>query len=213
MLKLFYSPGACSIVPHVALEEASAEYEPARVMLAEGEHQKPEYLEINPHGRVPALATSRGVITENVAILNFIADEFKAPGSVPRGDHYVAARCNELLGWFASSVHIAFATIWRGSRFAADESAWPALQSGGRSALRTHFDEIEALCTDGWLVGDQFTAADTYATIFNRWGRRVEMDMAVYPRWAALVERVMDRPAVRQVLAREGWQRFDFVKS
>jgi glutathione S-transferase len=213
MLKLFYSPGACSIVPHAALAEAGADFETVRVMLAEGEHLKPEYLAINPHARVPALATDRGVITENIAILNFIADQFGKPGSVPRGDPYLAARCNELLGWFSSTVHISFATIWRGSRFTADEQVWPALQSGGRSALEQQFAEIEALCGDGWLVGDEFTAADTYAAIFYRWGRRIEMDMSGYRRWAALVERVVDRPGVGQVLEREGWQRSDFVGS
>ena len=211
MLRLFYSPGACSIVAHIALEEAGAEFEPVRVMLAEGEHLKPEFLALNPHARVPALATDRGVVTENIAILNFVADQYGAPGAVPRGDSYCAAQCNALLGWFASSVHIAFAAIWRGSRFTADESVWPALQSGGRNALEKHFDEIEALCGAGWLVDDQFTAADAYAAIFNRWGRRIELDMSRYPRWAALVERVVDRPAVQMVLAREGWQRSDFV--
>ena len=85
MLKLFYSPGACSLATHIALEEAGAEYEPVRVTLAKGEHLKPEYLAINPHARVPALVTDQGVITENVAILNLIADLFSAPGSVPRG--------------------------------------------------------------------------------------------------------------------------------
>ena len=212
-LKLFYSPGACSIVPHIALEEAGAEFEPVRVMLAEGEHLKPEFLAINPHARVPALATDHGVVTENIAILNLIADLEGAAGAVPRGDPFATARCNELLGWSASSVHIAFATIWRGGRFTADESLWPALQAGGRGALEKHFDEIEALCGGGWLVGDQFTAADSYAAIFNRWGRRIEMDMTRYPRWTALVERVVDRPAVQKVLAREGWQRSDFVVS
>jgi glutathione S-transferase len=213
MLRLFYSPGACSIVPHIALEEAGVDFEPVKVVLSQGEHLKPEYLAINPHARVPALGTDGGVITENIAILNFLADEFGAPGSVPRGDAYAAARCNELLGWFASSVHISFATIWRGSRFTSDESVWPALEAGGRSALEKHFAEIEGLCGDGWLVAGQFTAADSYAAIFYRWGRRIEMDMSLYPRLAGLVGRVIDRPAVQRVLDREGWQRSDFVNS
>jgi glutathione S-transferase len=213
MLRLFYSPGACSIVPHIALEEAGAEFEPVKVMLAKGEHLKHDYLAINPHARVPALGTDRGVITENIAILNFLADEYGAEGSVPRADAYAAARCNELLGWFASSVHISFATIWRGSRFTSDESVWPLLQEGGRSALEKQFAEIEALCGEGWLVDGQFTAADSYAAIFYRWGRRVEMDMSAYPAWAALVGRVLDRPAAKRVLEREGWARSDFVIS
>lgn len=211
MLKLFYSPGACSIVPHIALEEAGAEFEPVKVVLADGDHLKPDFLAINPHARVPALGTDCGVITENVAILNFIADSFGAEGSVPRGDVYAAARCNELLGWFASSVHISFATIWRGSRFTSDESAWPILQAGGREALEKQFAEIDGLCGGGWLVDGGFSAADSYAAIFYRWGRRIEMDMDPYRRWAELVARVVDRPAVGRVLDREGWKRSDFI--
>src|SRR3954469_25164633 len=105
-LKLYYSPGACSLVPHIALEESGGAFEPVRVVLAKGEHFTPDFLAINPHARVPVLGTDGGVITETVAILNFIADLYGAPASVPRGDSHESARCNELLGWFASTVHI-----------------------------------------------------------------------------------------------------------
>ena len=210
-LKLFYSPGACSMVSHIALEEARLDYEPVRVMLADGEHLKPEYVAINPHSRVPALATDRGVITENIAILNFIADRSGAPGSVPRGDPYATARCNELLGWLASSVHIGFAGIWRAQRFTADESAWPAIQAGGREAVERYFGEIEDLSGDGWIAGDAFTAADSYVATFFRWGRRIGLDMSRYPRTAALVQRVVERPAVQAVLEAEGLPASDFA--
>jgi glutathione S-transferase len=203
MLKLYYSPGACSLVPHVALAEAGAEFEAVRVVLADGEHRKLEFLAINPHARVPVLGTERGVITENVAILNFIADEFRAAGSVPRGDAYAAARCNELLAWFASSVHIAFAQIWRGERFTQDESLRPAIEAGGRKALEQQFAEIDSLCGTDWLVRGQYSAADNYALTFFRWGKRIGFDMAGYAAWAALVERVLARPAVQRALDRE----------
>jgi glutathione S-transferase len=210
MLKLFYSPGACSLVPHIALEEAGAEFEAVRVVVAQGEHLTPEYRAINPHARVPALGTDRGVITENVAILNFIADEFAAAGSVPRGDACAAARCNELLGWFASTVHISCAQIWRGSRFTDDESVWPILESGGRKALLRHFEEIDQLCRDHWLVPGGFSAADGYALTFLRWAKRVGFDIAEYPRWSALAGRVLQRPSVERVLAREGLKAEEF---
>ena len=210
-LKLFYSPGACSLVPHVALEEAGAEFEPVRVMLAQGEHLKPEYLAVNPHARVPALATDQGVITENIAVLNYIADTFGAEGAVPRGDPLKAARCNELLGWFSSSVHIAFAQTWRAERFSRDETVHGAIQAGGREVLAQHFAEIEGLCAEHWLVDDAFTAADTYALTFFRWGRRIGFDMAAYSRWAALCGRIVERPAVQRAIAREGFDADDFA--
>jgi glutathione S-transferase len=203
MLRLFYSPGACSLVPHIALEEAGVEYEPMRVMLAEGEHLKPEYLAINPHARVPALATDQGTITENIAILNYIADRFGAAGSVPRGDPFAAARCNELLGWFASSVHISFAQIWRAVRFTDDESLHAGIQHGGRLVLEGQFAEIEEKCANGWLVGDRFSAADSYVLIFFRWGRRIGMDMKAYPKWAALNQRLLAEPSVQRAVEHE----------
>src|SRR5207237_649785 len=81
--------------------------------LAQGEQHGDEFLRINPHGRVPALVTEQGVITENIAILNWIADTYGAEGSVPVGDPYARARANQLLGWFASTVHVAFAQLFR----------------------------------------------------------------------------------------------------
>ena len=209
---LFYSPGACSMVSHIALEESGAPFELARIMLAEGDHLKADYLAINPHARVPALATDRGVITENIAILNFIGRR-GGEGAVPAEDAFQEARCNELLGWFASTVHIAFAEIFRPTRFVTDEAAHDAVIQGGRAALLKHFDEIDGKCGDGWITGGTFTAADSYLLIFFRWGKRLEFDMARYSRWAALVDRVLDRPGVARTLEAEGWQRSDFTIS
>jgi glutathione S-transferase len=210
-LKLYYSPGACSLVPHIALEEAGAAFEALRIPIAEGGHLTPEYLAINPHARLPALGSDQGVITENVAVLNFVADRFKAPGSVPRDDAFAAARCNELLGWFSSSVHFAFAQVWRGGRFTDDRSAWPILEEGGRKVLARQFDEIESLCGDDWLVPGQFTAADSYALVFLRWARRIDFDIGCYPRWLALAERIVTRPAVARTLQREGLKTEEFA--
>lgn len=204
MLKLFYSPGACSLVPHIALEQAQADYEPVKVTLAEGEHLKPEYLAINPHARVPALVTTDGTITENVAILNLIADRYGAAGSVPRGDPFQAAKCNELLGWFASTVHISFAQIWRAGRFSEDSTVHSAIIDGGKASLGRHFDEIETLAGEGWLIGDEFSAADSYALTFFRWGKRIGFEMKRYPNWSGLAERLLEQPAVQAVVEYEG---------
>jgi glutathione S-transferase len=209
-LKLFYSPGACSLVAHIALEEAGAQFEPVRVTLAQGEHLTPDYLAINPHARVPALATDDGVITENIAILNYIADRFSAEGSVPAGDAFAAAQCNQLLGWFASSVHIAFAQIWRAERFTRDETVHGAIQAGGREVLAQQFAEIDALCGENWLAGGGFSAADSYALTFFRWARRIGFDMSAWRNWAGLCARIVERPAVQRALEREGLQAEEF---
>jgi glutathione S-transferase len=210
MLKLYYSPGACSLVPHIALEEAGAEFAALRIPIAEGGHLTPEYLAINPHARLPALGTDEGTITENIAVLNFLADRFGAPGAVPRGDPYASARCNELLGWFGSSVHVAFAQVWRGGRFTDDEKLWPALEAGGRKILSKQFEEIEALCVDEWLVPVGFTAADSYALTFLRWAKRIGFNIEAYPQWIALAGRALERPAVKRALEREGLKAEEF---
>ena len=210
MLKLYYSPGACSLVPHIALEEAGTDYEAVRVVLAQGQHLTPDFLAINSHARVPVLGTDHGVITENIGILNFIADEFGGPASVPRGDAYQAARCNELLGWFASTVHISFAQVWRAERFTSDETVHPAIIEGGRRNLDRQFDELEQLCVDDWLAPGGFTAADCYALTFIRWAKRIGFDISRYPQWVALAGRVLEWPAVQRVLDREGLKREEF---
>ena len=207
---LYYSPGACSLVSHIALEETGAEYHAERVMLAEGQHLTADYQRINPHARVPALDVEGQVITESVAILNYIAHRWNAPGSVPIDDPLAAARTNQLLGWFASSVHIGFAQVWRAERFTGDESVHLAIQSGGHDVLERYFSEIEALCSDGWAVPGHCTAADSYLLTFFRWGRRIGNDMSVYPRWQGLAGRVLERPAVRKALATEGLTADDF---
>jgi glutathione S-transferase len=212
MLKLFYSPGACSLVSHIALEEAGADYEAVSLNLGAGDQAKPEYLAINPHSRVPALATDDGPITENIAILNYVADRFGADGSVPRGDAFAAACCNAQLGWLASSVHIAFAQIFRPGRFVGDEALYEAVQDGGRTALKGHFEEIDGLCGDGWVLGS-YTAVDSYLVTFYRWGLRLGFDMSGYGRWAALVARALERPAVLRTLELEGLKASEFMVS
>ena len=97
---------------------------------------------------------------------------------MPRDDPFASARCNELLGWFSSSVHISFAQIWRGERFTDDQSLWPAIKDGGIKALEKQFAEIEEKAGRGWLVEGRFTAADSYALTFFRWGRRIGLDMS-----------------------------------
>lgn len=203
-LILYYSPGACSLVPHIALEEAAADYTAERVTLADGDHQTPEYLKINPHARVPALGVGDRVITENVAILNYLGQSFGGAGAVPDGEPLIAARCNELLGWFASSVHIAFAQFWRPERFTGDAGVHAAIVEGGSRVLDGQFAEIEGLIGNGWTVEGQFTAADSYLLTFFRWGKRIGKDMTAFPRWGGLVARILHREAVQRAIGAEG---------
>lgn len=212
MLTLFYSPGACSLVSHIALHEAGAEHEARRVDFASGQQRTPEYLAINPHGRVPALVTDQGTITENLAILGFIADSFGAPGSVPRGDAFETARAMQLLSWLSGTVHAtAFAAMFRPARFTADETLHAGIKEGAHANLTSHFVELDDLCGAGWLAGGDFTAADSYAAVFYRWARAAKFDLSLYPRWTALVSRVAERPSFVRAIEHEGLKLTDFA--
>lgn len=205
MLTLYYAPGSCSLVTHVALYEAGVEHEARRVDLMKGEHRTPEYMQINPHGRVPALITDEGIITENLAILGYVADRFGAAGSVPRGDAFATAKTMQMLSWLSGTVHgTAFAALFRPVRFTADDTLHPGLKEGAHANLTSHFVELDDLCGPGWLVGDEFTAADTYAAVFYRWARLAKFDLSLYPRWASLVGRVVERPTFLRAIEHEG---------
>jgi glutathione S-transferase len=193
------------------LEESGADFTTVRVTLADGEHRQPAYLAVNPRGRVPVLAVDDQIITENIAIVSYIANHFPKSDGIPTDD-LLAARTYELLSFFASSVHVGFAQVWRTERFTHDESAYDAIRKGGRRALETFFDEIDALAAKGaWLVGNRFTAADTYLLVFYRWVRRLGIDASVYANWTRHTRKMLSRPAVQRALAREGLHESDFI--
>ena len=205
-LKLYFAPGASSLAPLAALEEAGADYEGVRLVLAEQDQRRPEFLSISPRGRVPVLVADGQVITENVAILTAIAHRFPSARLLPFETPSLLARSYELIGWFASGVHIAFAEVFRPERFTDDDAAKAALKAGGRRNVLLAFEEIEAILQDsasGWLVGDRFTAVDPYALVFWRWAERLEIDTADYPAFTRHARRLFDRPAVQRAIARE----------
>ncbi len=205
MLTLYYSPGACSLAPHIILEEIGAPFTAKRVMLVDGEHQRPEYLAINPHGRVPALTDSDFVLTEGPAILSYLGHRFPEAGLLDLADVERLGRTQELLNFFSSSVHIAFAQIWRAGRFADGEAAREDVIASGRRTVTGYFDELESFVPHGgWLVGDRYSIADPYLLVFYRWGTRCGFDMTAYAGWTKHKQAMLARSAVQRALATEG---------
>ena len=204
MLTLYYSPGACSLATHIVLEEIGAPFEARRVAIREGAHLTPEYLAINPHGRVPALTDGDLIITENPAILVWLAHRFPEAGLLGWSDANSVARTLELLSFFSSSVHIAFAQIWRAARFAGGAAAREEVVEVGRTAVSGYFDETERIAGDGdWIVGGRYSVADPYLLVFYRWGALIGLDMTAYPAWTRHKQAMLARPAVARALARE----------
>ncbi|MEZ0170197.1 glutathione S-transferase family protein [Microvirga sp. TS319] len=215
MLKLYYSPGACSLAPHIVLEEIGQPYELARVPLAEGAHLKADYLAINPKARVPALegpfgqnGASAGILTEAPAILLYLA-QLRPELELLPPDPNLQARSFEWLNWLSSSMHaMSFAQIWRPHRFVAETTLFPAVSTKGRENVTEQYAYIEALMNDGrgWAVaGAGFTVADAFLFVFYRWGMRIGLDMkAAYPSWTRIAERTLARPSVQRAMAGEG---------
>src|SRR3954451_13831776 len=130
-MRLYYSPGACSLAAHIVLEETGLPYEPVRVTTADRSNWRPEYLAVNPRGYVPALAVEDWVMTENAAIMLFLARQRPEAGLLPRAPRELG-RCLEWLLWQADTAHIAFAQQFRPERLVGDAAHHPVVQAGGR---------------------------------------------------------------------------------
>ncbi|WP_394825371.1 glutathione S-transferase family protein [Pendulispora albinea] len=200
---LYYSPGACSFVAHVALEEIGRPFETIAVPIDEGAHKRPEYLAINPHARVPALRTEGAVVTELGAILSYLADREPAAKLAPPPGTLARARFQEWLSWLASSVHIAFAQIWRGERFSDDTGTHPTIAETGRRTVRAYYAEIDAKLGDRPYALESYSAVDPYLTNFYRWGHRIGEPMGGYRSLERLAHTVAARPAAQRAFARE----------
>ena len=195
------------MAPHILLEESGLPYSAELVTIAEGKTRTPEYLAINPKGRVPALVTEEGeVLTEVPAISWYIADCATSIRLLPQG-RLPAARSFEWFNWLSGTLHtMAFSQFWRTQRFVADERLFPPIKEKGRENILENFAYIEQrLAGRNWAVGNAYTAVDAYLLVFFRWGNRIGIDMrAGYPGWTAQAERVLERPAVQQVIQQEG---------
>ncbi|WP_428664251.1 glutathione S-transferase family protein [Reyranella sp.] len=202
MLKLYYAPGACSTASHIGLEESGAKFEGQALSFAKNEQKAPEYLKVNPRGRVPALVTDEGAIVENTAILDYVA-AVHAPQLMPT-DPVRRARALSLMAWFSNNVHPAFTHISRPERFATDPSVFDHLKATGRENFHAALKEIDGLFVGKqWILGDTFSVVDGYALVFYGWGKRIGLPVEELKNYTAWKDRMLARPAVRRVLERE----------
>ena len=203
MLTLYYSPGACSMASHIALEESGAPYEPKLTSTAKGEHRTPEYLAINPRGKVPALRVGSDVLTENVAILTYVAKRFPEARLLPT-ELCEEVQCLSTMASLSNTVHSSFTRVFRPERFAADPAAHEAVKQSGREAFWTNLQELDGLLAGKeWLAGSQYTVCDPYALVFYGWGTRVNLPVNDLESYTGFKDRMLSRPAVRKVLERE----------
>ncbi|MFY3385760.1 glutathione S-transferase family protein [Paracidovorax sp. MALMAid1276] len=201
-LTLYYTPGTCAQAVRIALEEAGAPYTLVRVDFAAGQQRTPEYLAVNPKGRVPALATPQGTLTETPALLAYVAQCFPEARLAPTDPHGFA-RLQEFHSYLASTVHIAHAHRPRASRWADEPEAQAAMQRKVPQNMADCFDFIESQYLRGgpWVMGEQYTVADGYLFTIGTWLQSDGVDIARFPQVLAHAQRVQQRPAVQRALA------------
>jgi glutathione S-transferase len=204
MIKLFYAANTCSLASHIALEEAGAEYSTVRISFATSQQRSPEYLAINPKGRVPAMVTDRGILTETPAMLAFIAQSFREARLAPLDDPFAFAQVQAFNSYLCSTVHVAQAHRMRGNRWADDPAAIAEMQRKVPQSVGACFELIECDMLKGpWVMGEAYTICDPYLFTLAGWLEGDGVDLTRLPKVMAHQRRMSDRPAVRKAVAQE----------
>lgn len=201
MLKLYFAAGTCALASHIALEESGAAYETVRLDFAKSDQKSANYLNVNPKGRVPALVTDHGVLTETPAILAYIAQCFPAARLAP-SEPFAFARAQAINSYLCSTVHVAHAHKGRGARWTDDAAAIESLKKKVTQNMADSFALIESDMLAGpWVMGADYSISDAYLFTVARWLEGDSVDIAGFPKVHAHFKRMQARPAVAKVLA------------
>jgi glutathione S-transferase len=185
------------------LEEAGAPYAAERLDFKNSQQTTPQYLAINPKGRVPALVTDRGTLTETPAILAYIAQSFPQARLVP-DDPFAFAQAQSFNSYLCSTVHVSHAHKMRGYRWAVEESSFADMKRKVPETMAAGFALIERNMLKGpWVMGEQYTICDPYLFTIALWLEADGVDLATLPKVVAHRKRMSERPAVQKVLAEE----------
>ena len=209
--KLYFAPGACSFVPHTLLETLGEPFEPVMVKLHKGEQNTPEYRAINPHGQVPVLVDGDAVITQIVAIVDYLDRRHPSAGFLP-AEPLSRARVIEALAWMNNTVHPTFTHVFMPFKYSDKPEVQAELKAYNAQLYRPMLAEIEAMSQkaaasgSAFLAGPQFGPLDAYALTLLRWGGFAGIDPTSFPALWAHVQKVAQLPAVARAIARERLQ-------
>jgi glutathione S-transferase len=199
-MKLYYSPGACSLSPRIVASELGVTLAFEKVDTgAKRTETGRDYWQINPKGYVPALELDDGaLLTEGPAIVQYLSDLAPAAQLAPANGTFARVRLQEMLGYINSEIHKSYSPLFR--------KETPAETRAERKAyLQRRYEFVEnILAKQPWLLGDRFSAADAYLFTVTRWAAGVDLDLTAFPALRAFQERVAARPAVQAALAAEG---------
>ena len=199
-MKLFYSPGACSLSPHIVAREAGIDVELEKVdTKTHTFNGGSDYFKVNPKGYVPALEIKAGdILTEGPAIVQYLGDQKPQSGVVPAAGSAQRYRLQEMLGYINSEIHKSYSPLF--NKATPEETA-----NERREYLKKRYAYLEGvLATKQYLVDNKFTAADAYLYTVTRWAPFVKVDLAGFPNLREFQARVEARPAVQQALKEEG---------
>jgi glutathione S-transferase len=199
-MKLYYSPGACSLSPHIVAREAGLPIELQKVNTKDKTMEGGgDFWKINPRGYVPALELDDGeILTEGPAIVQYLADQKPEAGLAPKAGTFARYRLQEWLNFLTSEVHKQFSPLFKPTT---PEDYKPIAKQN----LATRFDWLDQqLAGRDYLMGKQFSVADAYAFVLLGWTKPTQIDLAKWPNLAAFHQRVAARPKVKQAMQAEG---------
>jgi glutathione S-transferase len=205
MLKLYYAPATCALASHITLAEAGASYTTEKIEFKINQQNSPEYLKINPKGRVPSLVTDRGILTETPAMLAYLAQSFPQAGLAPLDDAFAFAQVQAFNSYLCSTVHVAHAHKMRGARWATEEISFADMKRMVPKTVGACFALIERNMLRGpWVMGEIYTICDPYLYTIALWLEGDGVDLADLPKVADHRKRMAERPAVQKALAEQG---------
>ncbi len=206
-MDFYFSPGSCALASHILLEEVGANYRAHRIDFSQNEQQSADYLKVNPKGRVPALVTEDGILTETPAILVYIAQTHGAADLALMDDPFRFARLQAFNSFLASTLHVNHAHKGRGARWADDPAAHEAMKKKVPESVAAAFAYVEETAFEGpFVMGDGYTVADPYLYTVSRWMEGDGIDPARFPKVQAHMAMMASRPATLRALAAEGLQ-------
>ena len=206
-LTFYYAPGACSLASHIALVESGLSFEAVPVALSKGEQRGPQFLAMNPKGRIPLLRTDFGSLTENPAILEYVADLVPEAALKPQNHPAQLAKMRECNAYLSSTVHVAHAHGPRGVRWASEAASLADMKAKVPETMLAAFQLIENQLEQAqgpWMLGQEYSLADMYLYTFSRWLEMDQVDVSLLPRVLSHRAAMESRPAIAAVLAKEG---------
>jgi len=202
MMKLYYLPGACSLADHIVLRWSGLLFE-LQAMTHEQLHA-PDFLKINPLGAVPVLTDGDWVLTQNIAILHYIAEQVPEAGLLGGDTPRARAEVRRWLAFINADVHKSFGPIFGAARYIKDEVAQNELRANAATLLRKLFGMLDTqLAGRDWIAGSR-SVADAYLYVVLRWAQATKIDLSGYDNLAAFGTRMAADPAVAQSLQSEG---------